>query len=214
MNNDIRQAHSLPEELEDQLFDLQGEAWEFLEQNKIDQALEKMQEAWNLVPEPKFNTSCSHIILCDLIPFLNVSGKYAEAKLLLNDWIFDLENSGFRIFETTPFVLLGETNLYLSEIDEAKNAFQKAVKYGATKRDFNDKPNFYFEIAKKKLTDIEEIKKLFDVEIAKDFEPKSNALELTDEASEQIESLSEEETNILTMKTTTKQLLFGNKLWP
>lgn len=192
MNNDIRQAHSIPEELEDKLFDLQGEAWEFLEKNQIEKALAKIQEAWNLLPEPKFNTSCSHIILCDLIPFLNISGKYSEAKSLLDDWIFDLKNSGFRIYETTPFILLGETNLHLSEIEEAKNAFQEAVKFGATKRDFSEKPDFYFEIAKKKLIDNDEIKKLFELEIAKDSETKADAVELSDEASEQIESLSEE----------------------
>jgi len=192
MNNEIRQAFSLSEELEDQIFDLQGQAWEYLEENKIEKALETIQEAWNLLPEPKFNTSCSHIILCDLISFLNVSGKYAKAKSLVTDWIFDLKNSGFRIYETTPFILLGETNLHLSEIEEAKNAFQEAVKYGATKRDFSENPDFYFEIAKKKLTDNTEIKKLFDLEIAKDFEPKSVAVELSDEVSEKIESLSEE----------------------
>ena len=161
MNNEIRQASPLSQELETQIFDLQDKAWEFLEQNKTEEALSKIQEAWNLLPEPKFNTSCSHIILCDLIPFFNVSGKYSEAKSLVNDWIFDLKNSGFRIYETTPFLLLGETHLHLSEIEEAKSAFQEAVKFGATKRDFSEKPDFYFEIAKKKITDNDEIKKLF-----------------------------------------------------
>lgn len=192
MNNEIRQAHPLSQELEAQIFDFQDKAWELLEQNKIDEALSKSQEAWNLLPEPKYNTSCSHIILCDLIPFLNVSGRYSEAKSLINDWIFDLKNSGFKIYETTPFILLGETNLYLSEIEDAKSAFQEAVKYGATKRDFSEKPGFYFEISKKKITDNDEIKKLFELEIAKDFEPKAIAVELSDEVSDQIESLSEE----------------------
>lgn len=192
MNNEIRQAHPLSQEFEAEIFDLQDKAWEFLEQNQIEKVLAKIQEAWHLLPEPKFNTSCSHIILCDLIPFLNVSGKYSESKSLLNDWIFDLKNSGFKIYETTPFILLGETNLHLSQIDEAKSAFQEAVKYGATKRDFSEKPDFYFEIAKKKLTDNDEIKTLFESEIAKDFEPKADAVELSDEISEQIESLSEE----------------------
>jgi tetratricopeptide (TPR) repeat protein len=192
MNNEVRQAYPLSQELETQIFDLLDKAWEFLEKNKIEEALAKSQEAWNLLPEPKFNTSCSHIILCDLIPFLNVSGKYSESKSLLYDWIFDLKSSGFRIYETTPFILLGETHLHLSEIEEAKSAFHEAVKYGATKRDFNEKPDFYFEIAKKKLTDNDEIKTLFELEIAKDFEPKAIAIELSDEVLEQIESLSEE----------------------
>lgn len=191
MDNEIRQAHSLSEELENQIFNLQDQAWEFAEEHNIKEALQKTQEAWDLLPEPKFNTSCSHIIGCDLVQFLNVCGKYIEAKSLLNDWIFDLENSGFKIYETTPFILLGETNLYLKEIEEAKSAFQKAIKLGATKRDFNDKPAFYFEIAKNKLSDNQEIQKLFDLEISKEIETKINFNELSDETSEQIELLSE-----------------------
>ena len=192
MNNEIRQADSLSQELEAQIFNLQDQAWEFIEKNQIEEALQKVQEAWNLLPEPKFNTSCSHIIGCDLVQFLNVSGQHDEAKLILNDWISDLENSGFKIYETIPFILLGETNLHLKEIEEAKSAFQKAVKYGATKRDFSDKPAFYFEISKNKLTDNEEIQKLFDLEISKEVETNSNSVALSEEISEQIESLSEE----------------------
>jgi len=194
MNNEIRRAHALPEALEDQTFDLQGEAWELLEAHKIDEALAKINQAWELLPEPKFNTSCSHVILCDLIPILNVAGKHLEAKKLSESWILDLKTSGYRIYETEPFILLGETFLYLKQIEEAKNAFEEAVKYGATKRDFSDRPNFYFEIAKKKLTDIDEIQKLFDDEIAQDAVaiPNKNTLELSDAISDQIEALSEE----------------------
>lgn len=191
MNNEIRQAHSLPMALESQIFELQDQAWESLEAHNAEEALSKIKEAWNLLPEPKFNTSCSHNILCDLIPFLNVSGKHEEAKSILKDWISDLVLSGYKIYETTPFILFGETNLYLSEVNEAVKAFQEAVKYGATKRDFSDKPSFYFDIAKNKLTDPAEILQLFALEIAKE-DTVQALVDLTDEVAEQIEALSEE----------------------
>lgn len=191
MNNEIRQAHSLPTALENQIFELQDQAWESLEAHNVEDALSKIKEAWNLLPEPKFNTSCSHIILCDLIPFLNVSGNHQEAKSILQDWIADLVHSGYKIYETTPFVLLGETNLYLSEVNEAVKAFQEAVKYGATKRDFSDKPSFYFDIAKNKLTEEAQILQLFALEIAKEDEVQET-VKLSDEVITQIESLSEE----------------------
>ena len=148
MKNEIRQAHALSQAFEEEIFVLQEQSWEFLEEKRINQALEKIKLAWDKLPEPKFNTSCSHIILCDLIEILNLSGNYTEARELLKDWIFDLENSGYRIYETTPFILLGETFLFLEEMDQAKEQFYAAIKYGATKRDFSDKPAFFFNCPK------------------------------------------------------------------
>jgi len=193
MNNEIRMAQVLPQELENKVFDLQDETWQLLEKNKISEALVKITEAWELLPEPKFNTSCSHIILCDLIQILNVSGKHQKAKTLCKTWIEDLNTSGYKIIETKPFLFLGETYLYLKQPQQAKEAFLETMNYGATKRDFSDKPAFYFDIAKKKLTDIEEIQKLFDIEMDKEQSMFSNEIiELSDAVSDQIESLSEE----------------------
>lgn len=193
MNNEIRMARVLPQELENEVFDLQDETWQLLEENKIPDALAKITEAWELLPEPKFNTSCSHIILCDLIQILNVSAKHEQAKMLCKAWIEDLKTSGYKIIETKPFLFLGETYLYLKQPQQAKEAFLKTMNYGATKRDFSDKPAFYFDIVKKKLTDIEEIQKLFDIEIAKEESTFSNEItELSDAVSDQIESMSEE----------------------
>lgn len=192
MKNEIRQAIPLSPELEDKTFDLQAEAFELIENNKPKEAEATIKEAWDLIPEPKFNTSCSHVILCDLIEILGKTGKHEEAKPILAAWIQDLETCGYKIYETTPYILSGENFLYLNEIENAKEQFYKAVKYGATKRDFNDKPTFYFDIAKKKITNNEEIRNLFDNEIQNQTQQKEIIQELTGKVCEQIEELIEQ----------------------
>jgi tetratricopeptide (TPR) repeat protein len=192
MKNEIRQAHQLSPELEDKTFELQAEAFELLEDNKTKEAEATIKEAWNLLPEPKFNTSCSDTILCDLIEVLTRIGKYEEAKPILADWINDIETCGYKIYETTPFILSGENFLYLNRIEDAKEQFYKAVKYGATKRDFSDKPTFYFDIAKKKLTDDNEIKTLFENEVRNQTKQKETIQELSNEICDKIEELSEQ----------------------
>jgi len=192
MKNEIRKAFSLSSELEDQTFTMQCDALELLEEGKNNEAESLIRKTWDLLPEPKFNTSCSHTILCDYMEILTKIGKHHEAKPILLAWVNDVETSGYKIYETTPYILLGETFLYLNEIDNAKEQFYKAVKYGATKRDFSDKPNFYFDIAKKKLTDGNEIKSLFDNEVRNQSTIKTTTQELTDEVCEQIDDLSEQ----------------------
>ncbi len=191
MKNKIRQAVGLNPELEDKTFDMQGEAFELLKDNKPEEALKKIKETWNLLPEPKFNTSCSHIILCDLIEILTEVGKPEEAKPILREWINDIETCGYQIYETTPFILSGENFLYLNEIEKAKEQFYKSIKYGATKRDFNDKPLFYFDIAKKKITDSNEIINLFKKEVLENNSIKEIPKELTETKIDQIEELCE-----------------------
>lgn len=190
MNKEIRQAHALPNKLEDKIFEIQEQSWQLLEDRKINEALNKIEEAWELLPEPKFNTSCSHIVLCDYVEILNLSGNHEKAKAILKDWIFDLENCGYSVYHTIPFVLLGETYLFLKAIDEAKYQFYKAIALGATKRDFSEKPSYYFEIAKKKIQDNDAILKLLEMEASDD--EISSDKELDEAIADQIESLSEE----------------------
>lgn len=191
MKNEIRKAIRLSPELEDKTFNMQGLAFELLEKGKNDEAEAIILEAWNLLPEPKFNTSCSHVILCDLIEILITNKKHQDVKIILEEWIDDLENCGYKVIETEPYIFLGENYLYLNDIDKAKEQFYKTVKYGATKRDFSDKPNLYFDIAKKKITDNDEIEKLFAKEILNQPKQKETLQELSDEVSDQIEELSE-----------------------
>ncbi len=165
MKDEIRKAVRLSEELEDQTFDMQVEAFGLLEEGKKEEAVTMIRQAWDLLPEPKFNTSCSHTVLSDLAEILTTAGKHEEAETMLESWIHDVETCGFKIYETTPYILLGNTYMHLNNMDNAREQFYKAVKYGATKRDFSDYPAFYFEVAKNKITDNTRIKKLFDEEV-------------------------------------------------
>ncbi len=191
MKDEIRKAIRLSEELEDQTFDMQAEAFELLEEGKKEEAVNRIKQAWDLLPEPKFNTSCSHTILSDLAEILTAAGRHEEAKAILESWIQDIEICGYKIYETTPYILLGNTFLHLNKIDNAKEQFYNAVKHGGTKRDFSDYPTFYFEVAKKKITDNAEIKKLFDEEADTNSDHQTKVQELTNDVSEQIEELSE-----------------------
>ena len=148
----------MSEELEDQTFDLQVEAFGLLEEGKREEAVIMIKQARDLLQEPKFNTSCSHTILSDLAEILTTVGKHKEAEAMLESWIHDIETCGFKIYETTPYILLGNTYMHLNKMDNAKEQFYKAVKYGATKHDFSDYPAFYFEVAKNKITDNAELK--------------------------------------------------------
>lgn len=194
MKNDIRVADSISNELENEIFDLADEASELLENGKTEASLGKIRLAWEKLPESKYNTPVSHMILSELIPVLNATGKYEEAVQVAKDWIRDLETCGYKIYHTIPYILHGETLLFLGQPDLAKEAFYQAIKYGATKRDFNDTPAFYFDIAKKKLNDNEEILKLFQKEVLSLPFPvfKIELAELSAELTDRIDVLSEQ----------------------
>ncbi|RAJ27272.1 tetratricopeptide repeat protein [Pedobacter cryoconitis] len=194
MKDEIRMAVSLPHELENEVFELSDMACELLEEGKVEEALAKIKLAWEKLPQARYNTSVSHMILCALIPILNTAGKYDEALQLTKEWIADLETSGYKIYHTMPYILHGETMLFLKDADAAKGSFEQAVKYGATKRDFSDQPAFYFEVAKKKLNDPEEILARFEKEVlSRPFTVlRPELVELSDEVSERIEELSEQ----------------------
>lgn len=193
MNDEIRMAVSLPGKLENEVFELSDLACELLEEGKVEEALEKIALAWAKLPEPRFNTSVSHLILCALIPVLNTAGQYNEALLLTKEWIADLETSGYKIYHTIPYILHGETLLFLKNADGAKEAFYQAVKYGAKKRDFSDQPAFYLEVAQKKLNDNQEIMTLFEEKVLSRSVTilRPEIAELSAEVSERIEELSE-----------------------
>lgn len=194
MKDEIRKAVSLPGELENEVFELSDLACELLEDGKVEEALAKIKLAWEKLPEARYNTSVSYMTLCALIPILNTAGKYNEALQLTKEWIADLENSGYKIYHTMPYILHGETMLFLKDADAAKESFYQAVKYGATKRDFSDQPAFYFEVAKKKLNDPEEILTRFEKEVLSRSLTilRPEIMELSEEVSTRIEELSEQ----------------------
>ena len=191
MKKEIRQATPLSQELEDVIFNMRDEALGFLAEKNYAESESKIKEVWSLIPEPKFNTSCSDMVLDALIEILTVVGKHEESKAILADWITDLETSGYKIIEPTPYILSGANCLYRDDIDGAKEQFYKAVKHGATKRDFSDQPALYFDIAKKKIVDHAEIRALFLETVATRPLPGDALNELTEEITQQIEELSE-----------------------
>ena len=131
----------------------------------MDAAEAAYREVWKLLPEPKFNTSCSYIALSGLIETLIKNKKFEEAKALLEAWMQDFENCGYPITQFRAYMFLGEIYLYQNEIDLAKEQSGKAVRNGAIKRYFNDQPPLYFDIAKGRITDNEEIKERFAQEV-------------------------------------------------
>ncbi len=191
MKSEIRQAVSLQSELENYIFDLHSKSLAFLENNQFEEAEMTIKEAWTVLPEPKFNTSCTHIVLCSLIEILTINGNYIEAKTILANWINDIETCGYKINETTPFILSGENFLYLHEIEKAKEQFYKALTFGATKRDFENKPSLYIDIAHKKIIDDNDIVLRFTNEVL--HKPVSHEVlqALTDKVYDQIDELSE-----------------------
>ena len=101
------------------------------------------------------------MILSNWVDILMLAQKCKSAEEVLQKWTMNMESSGYKIYITTPFILLGEVYLYLQQTSNAIIYFQKAGNYGATRREFKDKPSFYYEIAKKFLTNEVEIENLF-----------------------------------------------------
>lgn len=192
MKKNIRYAIPLLPELEAKTFDLQGESHELLDHGKWEEAVLKIKEAWNLLPEPKFNTSCSHSILSQLIQTLTQTKQHHQARLILDQWIQDLEECGFKIIEFDPFVYSGENYLWTGDPDKAKEQFYKAVSYGATIRDFKDHPPLYFDIATQIITDDAEIMEIFNSATSNHSYGESHQHNfLSQQSIDQIEALSE-----------------------
>lgn len=189
---EIRQAVPLNTALENLTFTMQGESFTYLQNGRKDEAVNRIKEAWSLLPEPKFNTSCSDSILRQLIETLAQVGRYGEARPILDQWIDDIENCGYPVFETTPFILSAENHLYAKEFEKAKAAFYRAMKYGATKRAFSDRRSFYFDIAVKRITDHCQIAALFEAEISTGKGPNVQNQELSGDVIDRIEQQSEQ----------------------
>jgi len=161
MKDEIRVPVSLPSELEKELLDMRAESIELVNRDLFDDAVEMIRSAWHKVPEPKFNTSCSVKILNTLAEVFTIAGRPQELEPILVAWANDIETCGYKIVETAPFRLLGETYLHLGAIDKSKEQLHKAIKYGATEKDFVWMPKLYFDIARKKVSIDKVIQSLF-----------------------------------------------------
>lgn len=191
MKNEIRKAVPLSTQLEDQIFNLHDKAWELLENESISLAKEKVMEAWNLLPEPKYNTACTGMTLRAMHEILTKSKDYDELENFFTQWTNDIENCGYQIINFEAFILLAEIYLFKNQIDKAKEIFAKTKKYKAPKRAFAEKPAFYFDIAQGKISDNDEIRRLFQ-ESQKDNKFNADFQEITEKISEKIDALSEE----------------------
>src|SRR4051812_48052604 len=125
--DEIRGIVTLPAELAAKITEQQHAALKYLP-NDIHKAVISIHAAWKLLPIPKFNTSSSHSLLKDCIYILNFALKHDDAKQLLVRWIKDLEASGYKIEEPLPYLLMGETSLFLEE--PATAYFKKAFEIG------------------------------------------------------------------------------------
>ncbi len=165
MKQEIRQALQLEAKLENKVFDIYFNSIDLINKGDFIKAETILKHAWDLLPEPKFHTSCTNMIITNLVRVLHKIRKYEEANMLLQNWIKDIENCGYLIYEIDAYMMSAENLLYLQDFENAKKRFQETIKYGAKKTSFRDKPTFYYEIATKKITNNEEIKKLFDTEM-------------------------------------------------
>lgn len=192
MKKEIRMAKALSPALEAKTFELQGISYDLLENGKQEQAVDKIFEAWNLLPEPRFNTSCSHSILCQLVQTLTQTKKHHQVRIILDQWIQDVEESGYSIIEFEPFIYSGENFLFTGQPEKAKEQFYRAVDLGARKRDFIHYPPLYLDIAIKKITDTPAIMEVFNNEISNTLHPESlRHTPLEDTVIDAIEDLSE-----------------------
>ena len=156
--DEIREIVSLPAELAAKITEQQQIALKYLP-NDIHKAVVNIHAAWKLLPAPKFNTSSSHALLRACIYILNFALKHDDARQLLERWIKDLEASGYKINDPLPYLLMGETLLFLEE--PAAVWFQKAFEIGGEKA-FENHPVLYLDIASKKIQDNDLIKTEFE----------------------------------------------------
>ncbi|SFD49107.1 Tetratricopeptide repeat-containing protein [Chitinophaga sp. CF118] len=153
---------SLPAELAAKIAEQQRIARRYFP-NDIHKAVVSIHAAWKLLPAPKFNTSSSDALLHDCIYILNFALKHEDARQLLDRWIKDMEMSGYKIDKASPYLLMGETLLFLEQAIEAQKYLQKALEIGGVAT-FADQPALYLDIASKKITDQESIMQAFEKE--------------------------------------------------
>jgi tetratricopeptide (TPR) repeat protein len=113
---------------------------EFHENQKYAEALEQYQNAWQALPEPKFESELANwIAACMYSAYFDLA-DYAEAK----KWgEATLRTRGSDI-DTAPLIDLGMVCCELNQLDEAYKYFNDAYNYGK-ERAFQDRPKKYLE---------------------------------------------------------------------
>jgi tetratricopeptide (TPR) repeat protein len=158
----LNRAVVLPPDLTTAIDEQQRIARQYLP-NDMHKAVISIHAAWKLLPAPKFSNSASVSLIRDCVYILNLALKHDDAKQLLERWITDLEARDYPVEEPLPYLLIGETCLFLEQVAEAGNYLQKAFEIGGAAA-FAEQPALYLDIATQKTTDQQQILQAFEKE--------------------------------------------------
>ncbi|QJB31761.1 hypothetical protein HF329_10700 [Chitinophaga oryzae] len=145
VNRKTRMTVPVPVALERLLDEILQEAAS-LQETDIQLSADKTAAAWALVPEPKFNTSCTLMVLNDHLLRLLDAGRIQEASNIAGLWVADIESSAEPVNELRPYVLFAASLLYLSKPSAAKTIIRMTRSYGARKSDFKGLPALYWDL--------------------------------------------------------------------
>lgn len=135
----------MPNALENMLHDLLQEA-AALQATDIRLAADKTAAAWALVPEPRFNTNCTLMVLNDHLLRLLDAGRIQEASNIAGLWVADIESSPEPIHELRPYILFAASLMHLHKPAEVKTILRMVRNYGARKWDFKGLPALYWDL--------------------------------------------------------------------
>ncbi|WP_081687017.1 hypothetical protein [Chitinilyticum litopenaei] len=109
-------------------------------------AIEKYQEAWDLLPEPKheWEMLSGWLSSCFFSSHLSL-GNFELAK----QWAENAVKSASSSIDTAPFIDLGIACYELGQLDEAFTSFDRAYGYGKA-RAFKERPKKYLDFYLKK----------------------------------------------------------------
>ncbi len=192
---EFRKYKQLDSEIEDTVWELRNKAFEILNSDNV-QAENIIKKAWNIIPEPKFDWGSARVTLHDYVKILNFNSKIDYSITLLDEEIKDLGSAGFKVIDTSPYILIAETYLHKSNVIKAQEYFGKAYIIGKA-RGFQGYPELYLDLVNAKAIDENDtIKKFNQLEINKklivNIEETETIKDILDEDYENIEALSEE----------------------
>ncbi|MBC9932917.1 tetratricopeptide repeat protein [Chitinophaga qingshengii] len=140
-----RKKVALPAALKNLLHDLLQEATQ-LQSTDIQLAADKTAAAWALVPEPRFNTNCTLMVLNDHVQRLLEAGRIHEASNIAGLWVAETESRPRPVYEMRAYILFAASLMHLQKPAEAKIILRMIYKYGAKRADFKGLPVLYWDL--------------------------------------------------------------------